>query len=138
MAKTLADDNPHFTQVGLLRGTDPFTDEPEIVIDNALEGDSLEDVQGVPTASDGGAGAAGTAGTTSGGGGSSSGGSGGSATGGSGGATSDAGVGGSKAKPSESEDDGSCGCAVPGARSIPASAWLLALVALGVVARRRP
>ena len=41
------------------------TDAPEIVIDNALEGDSLEDVQGIPAPTDGGAGSGGTAGSSS-------------------------------------------------------------------------
>lgn len=47
-AKTLADDNPHFTQVGLLRGQVEFMDVPTIYIDDAVEGDSLEDVHPEP------------------------------------------------------------------------------------------
>lgn len=43
-AQTLADDNPHFTQMGLLRGKVEFEDVPVIVIDDAVEGDSVEDV----------------------------------------------------------------------------------------------
>lgn len=43
-AQTLADDNPHFTQVGLLRGQIEFEDVPVIFIDDAVEGDSYEDV----------------------------------------------------------------------------------------------
>lgn len=43
-AQTLADDNPHFTQMGLLRGKVEFADVPVIVIDDAVEGDSVEDV----------------------------------------------------------------------------------------------
>lgn len=43
-AQTLADDNPHFTQVGLLRGQIEFEDVPIIFIDDAVEGDSYEDV----------------------------------------------------------------------------------------------
>lgn len=43
-AKTLADDNNHFTQVGLLRGQVEFQDVPTIYIDDAVEGDNLEDV----------------------------------------------------------------------------------------------
>jgi hypothetical protein len=43
-AQTLADDNPHFMQVGLLRGNFDFDDVPVIIIDHALEGDSLRDV----------------------------------------------------------------------------------------------
>jgi hypothetical protein len=43
-AQTLADDNPHFTQMGLLRGKVEFEDVPVIIIDDAVEGDSVEDV----------------------------------------------------------------------------------------------
>lgn len=43
-AKTLNDDNPHFTQVGLLRGQVDFDDVAVILIDDAVEGDNLEDV----------------------------------------------------------------------------------------------
>ena len=45
LARTLADDNPHFVQVGLLRGQIEFEDVPVIIIDDAVEGDSLEDVR---------------------------------------------------------------------------------------------
>lgn len=44
-AQTLADNNPHFVQVGLLREAIEFADAPVIVIDDAVEGDSLEDVR---------------------------------------------------------------------------------------------
>ncbi len=44
-AQTLADDNPHFTQIGLLRGAIEFTDTPVIYLDDAVEGDSLDDVR---------------------------------------------------------------------------------------------
>lgn len=44
-AQTLADDNPHFTQIGLLRGAIEFMDVPVIIIDDAVEGDALEDVR---------------------------------------------------------------------------------------------
>jgi hypothetical protein len=43
-AQTLADNNAHFTQVGLLRAAIEFEDVPVIVLDHALEGDSLDDV----------------------------------------------------------------------------------------------
>ena len=52
-AKTLADDNPHFTQVGLLRGQVEFADVAVILIDDAMEGDSLEDVTPDPAPPDG-------------------------------------------------------------------------------------
>lgn len=41
---TLADENSAFTQLGLLRGAFEFEDVPVIYIDDAVEGDSLEDV----------------------------------------------------------------------------------------------
>lgn len=44
-AQTLADGNPHFVQIGLLRGQIEFDDVPVILLDHALEGDSLEDVE---------------------------------------------------------------------------------------------
>ncbi|MCA9705967.1 MAG: polysaccharide lyase [Myxococcales bacterium] len=44
-ARTLADDNPHFVQVGLLRGAIEFDDVPVIIIDDAVEGDTLDDVR---------------------------------------------------------------------------------------------
>jgi MYXO-CTERM domain-containing protein len=44
-AATLADDNLHFTQLGLLRGAIEFTDVPVIYLDDAVEGDSLADVR---------------------------------------------------------------------------------------------
>lgn len=44
-AQTLADNNPHFVQIGLLRGAFEFEDVPTIIIDHALEGDSLRDVE---------------------------------------------------------------------------------------------
>ncbi len=44
-AKTLNDDNAHFTQIGLLRGDADFTDVPVIYLDDAVEGDTLEDVR---------------------------------------------------------------------------------------------
>lgn len=44
-AQTLADNNPHFVQIGLLRGAFEFEDVPTIILDHALEGDSLRDVE---------------------------------------------------------------------------------------------
>lgn len=135
-AKTLNDDNPHFTQVGLLRGQGEFTDAPEILIDNALEGDSLEDVQGILVATDGGAGSGGSAGSSSGGGsggssGSSTGGSGGSgnaSSGGSGGSTSVGGTGGKNVAPPPEEGD--CECGVPGQSETSRSLMALALAGM--------
>jgi MYXO-CTERM domain-containing protein len=45
VAQTLSDGNPHFTQIGLLRDAIEFDDVPVIVLDDAVEGDSLEDVR---------------------------------------------------------------------------------------------
>lgn len=47
-AQTLADANPAFVQMGLLRGNMNFTDVPVIYVDEAFEGLSLEAVQGLP------------------------------------------------------------------------------------------
>lgn len=44
-AQTLADTNPHFTQIGLLRGAIEFSDVPIIYIDDAVEGGTLADVR---------------------------------------------------------------------------------------------
>lgn len=44
-AQTLADGNPHFAQIGLLRPAVSFSDVPVIVIDDVLEGDTLDDVR---------------------------------------------------------------------------------------------
>lgn len=46
-AATLADANPAFVQLGLLRGNMDFTDVPVIYLDEALEGSSLDAVQGL-------------------------------------------------------------------------------------------
>ena len=43
-AQTLNDDNSTFTQLGLLRGQIEFDDVPVIYLDDAVEGDSIEDV----------------------------------------------------------------------------------------------
>ncbi|MEM6996187.1 MAG: polysaccharide lyase [Myxococcota bacterium] len=43
-ARTLADDNPHFIQIGLLRSDTDIATVPVVYIDAAAEGDSLEDV----------------------------------------------------------------------------------------------
>lgn len=45
VAQTLADNNGHFVQVGLLRDAIEFADVPVIILDDAVEGDSLEDVR---------------------------------------------------------------------------------------------
>ncbi|MEM9455127.1 MAG: heparin lyase I family protein [Myxococcota bacterium] len=44
-AQTLSDNNPHFIQLGLLRNPSDFADVPIIIVDDAVEGDTLEDVR---------------------------------------------------------------------------------------------
>lgn len=53
-AKTLADGNPHFAQIGLLRGNIDYDGVPVVLIDDVLEGDTIEDVDppDVPGGSD--------------------------------------------------------------------------------------
>lgn len=43
-AKTLADDNPHFAQIGLLRANVDIGSVPVVYIDDVVEGDAIEDV----------------------------------------------------------------------------------------------
>ncbi len=133
-AATLADDNPHFTQVGLLRGAVEFQDAPILYVDDAVEGDTLDDVHPDALSTSQGGGGAGGAGTGAGG-----------ATGAGGGATGQGGAGGGAAStsgagasaPPEEGDDGGCGC-----RAAP-SRWATAPIAIGallaglVLARRR-
>jgi MYXO-CTERM domain-containing protein len=45
VAQTLADGNPCFVQLGLLRDAFEFADVPVIVLDDAVEGDALDDVR---------------------------------------------------------------------------------------------
>lgn len=129
-AATLADTNSAFTQVGLLRGAIEFQDSPIIVLDDAVEGDSLADVHpDLPTQGSGGAGSTGastSAATTasSATGGATTSGAGGSGSGGGGGA----GGGGSS--------DGGCGCrTAPGGPE--GGLAFAALAVLGLAARRR-
>lgn len=129
-APTLADANAAFTQVGLLRGAIEFQDTPVILIDDAVEGDSLADVHpDLPTnPGTGGAGGAtsatvGSGATTSAvsSGATTSSGAGGSGTGGSGGGAA---------------SDGGCGC-----RTAPAEGQgalgVLALFGVALAAKRR-
>lgn len=53
-AQTLADGNPHFVQVGLLRGAIEFEDVPIIIIDDAVEGDTIDEVRPDDLPSEGG------------------------------------------------------------------------------------
>lgn len=56
-AQTLADDNDHFTQIGLLRDQVEFQDTPILILDDAVEGDTLADVRpALPDEGHGGAG----------------------------------------------------------------------------------
>ncbi len=153
-AQTLADSNPHFVQFGLLRGAVEFADVPTIYIDDAVEGDTLDDVRpddlpggggesssgseggGGESSSDGGGlttgGMAGSSGGSLDGTTSSTPGTGGGAmtsvgsSGGSGGAAtgSDGGA---------DDDGGGCGCRGSGRAGTP---WFLALALLGWRRRR--
>ncbi len=160
-AKTLADDNACFTQVGLLRGAVEFDDSPVIVIDDAVEGDTIDDVRPAPSDGEGGASGAGGAGPGSGGESSAPSGSGGgapspsSAAGGDGGdqgptaasgagpsspttsssgAPSTNGAGGNDVD--ESTDDG-CGCRVTGDGGRPGRALTIGALAALVAMRVR-
>ncbi len=130
-AKTLADDNAHFTQVGLLRGAIEFNDNPVIVIDDAVEGDTLEDVrpdalsEGTGGSGGGGPGPATTSAATTGAG------SGPSAATGAG-ATTGSGAGGGAAADGDAEDDG-CSSSTGGF----AGAWALLALAIAAARRRR-
>lgn len=141
-ARTLADDNAHFVQVGLLRGQIEFEDVPIIIIDDAVEGDSLEDVrpddlpgEGGDSSSDGGVDTSGGMSDDTTGGGMPGDSSGGVSTGGSppqtdGGSGSNGSVGDSTGggdAGAGGDDGGGCGC-----RSTrPSSgAWALGLLAL--------
>lgn len=137
-AQTLNDDNPHFTQIGLLRGAIEFQDSPIILLDDAVEGDTLEDVRPDAITMEGGTGGAG-----GGGGGGATSGSGGSAaqggTSGSGG--SESGSGGSGAEPDPSGDASTCGCRLVGqsdeGEGAAAAAMAGLFAALALTWRRR-
>jgi hypothetical protein len=128
-AQTLADDNPHFTQLGLLRGPDDFSDSPVIVLDAAAEGDSLADVS--PPPGTGGAGGGGEGG----GGAPPSGGSGGAPGAGgepSGGAN---GGGGGTGGAGPVDDDGGCSCRSSGDGGGLASVAALLLLSAAISRR---
>lgn len=159
-AQTLADNNAHFTQIGLLRNPSEFTDSPVIVLDDAVEGDTLDDVRpALPSSGEGGAGGAGGAGGSGGEGGSggtgSTVGAGGDAAGGSGGSdgaggdvapgpsasssssassgagSTSAGTGGTDEVEADEGDDGGCSCRAAGS---PAAPTPMALTGLGLIA----
>ncbi|NUP11433.1 MAG: concanavalin A-like lectin/glucanase-domain-containing protein [Polyangiaceae bacterium] len=135
--QTLADDNDHFTQVGLLRGAVEFGDSPIIFIDDAVEGDTLEDVHPDLPGGEGGGGGGGGGSPAEGGGGASDGSGGG--TGGSpasGGAPSTGGGGSGGAGSDDSADDG-CSLRANGGSSSGAMAIALAAVGLAAIRRRR-
>jgi hypothetical protein len=130
-AQTLADDNPHFTQVGLLRGAVEFADAPVIMIDDAVEGDTLEDVRPDALSQGTGGGGGGTTSSTS----ATS--SAATTTGAGPSATSGAGAGsGSGAGGADGADDGEGGCRTGGRGDGGALALLAAGVALALVKRR--
>lgn len=132
-AQTLADDNPHFTQVGLLRGAIEFADQPVILIDDAVEGDTLADVrpdalsQGTGGGGGGAGGGAATGATTS---------AGATTGGGPSGATTGSGAGtGTGGAPADGADEDEGGCRM-GSRGDGGALVLLA-ACLAVAARRR-
>lgn len=154
---TLADTNAAFTQLGLLRGNFDFDDVPVIYIDDAVEGDSYEDVHpelaptggesssgGGDSAGDGGSsGGASTSGGSSTGGGTASA----SATGASASAGATAGDGtatGTNADDTAGEstsgaatDDGGGGCSCNGARGDAGGGRTIGLAGLALFAWRR-
>lgn len=148
LAKTLADGNPHFAQIGLLRGNVDYDGVPVIYIDDVLEGDAIEDVDppeppggsdssgGDPTGSadetaNGDVGGGDTSGGD--GGGTSGGGTMGSESGTPAGTTADDGSGSSGPAGSDGGDGSGCSCRT---RSDVAPAWWL-LVLGGAFVRRR-
>ncbi|AGP34737.1 polysaccharide lyase [Sorangium cellulosum] len=159
-AQTLADGNPHFTQLGLLRNPSEFTDSPILILDDAVEGDTLEDVRpALPSSGEGGAGGAGGGGT---GGGDNTGGAGGaggatSGSGGAGGGTTigsatstssaatsgaattgtGAGTGGADEGADEEGDEGGCSCRAAGSPAAPTPLALAGLAVALAFARRR-
>ncbi len=129
-AETLADDNPHFTQVGLLRGAVDFADAPVIHIDDAVEGDTLADVR--PDALEQGAGGGGggspatTTGVTAGG------------TSAAAGPSSSAATGGGTGGGGAADDGGGDGCSArPGGSGAGDASVTLGLLLAWAVARRR-
>ncbi|AUX40593.1 concanavalin A-like lectin/glucanase-domain-containing protein [Sorangium cellulosum] len=154
-AQTLNDDNPHITQVGLLRNPSEFTDSPILFLDDAVEGDSLEDIRpGLPSGEGGGGGAGGAGGTenTGGAGGEASGttgtgtsvpatststGTGTAASTGSTGQASSTGTGAGAPGEGEQTDEG-CSCRAVGSPGAPAPGALAGLVIALAFARRRP
>lgn len=137
-AQTLADGNSMFTNVGLLRGAIEFADSPVIVIDDAVEGDAIEDVHPAidPSTGSGGAGAGGGA-TSGAGGASSSAGSGGN----SGSGASAASGGGSDASGGAAtgagEGDSAGGCSMTAQKGSDASTWAWLVAAALIASRRR-
>jgi MYXO-CTERM domain-containing protein len=133
-AQTLADDNPHFTQIGLLRGAIEFQDAPIIYIDDAVEGDTLEDVHPALPMGEGGGGGGGAGGQAGSGGGGGAGGAQ-NGSGGGGGAVSTA-AGAGAAPPGGEESGGDCHLS-PTRSGGPGAALAGLLAALAFVWRRR-
>lgn len=151
-AKTLADGNPHFAQIGLLRGNIDYPGVPVIYIDDVLEGDTIEDVD--PPDEPGGSGSSGdstgdpggfdtgtdetsASGPSTSGPSPTSGGMASTADGTEGGTAPTSEGSGSSGPDAENDGEGSgCGCRTdPGSGGGPALAWWL--LPLGVVVRRR-
>jgi len=149
-AKTLADGNPHFAQIGLLRGDVDYDGVPVIYIDDVLEGDAIEEVDppDVPGGSEssGGeetGGSDGLDGTGDSGGGDASttdaspsdSGPMASSESGSSPTTTDMGTGTALPDSSDGGDESGCGCRARGAA--PASAWWMLVLAPFVRRARR-
>lgn len=153
-AQTLVDGNSVFTQFGLLRGDMDFADVPVIWIDDAVEGDSLEDVHydALPGAGDTGgldsSGGIGSEGPGTGAGADTGGSTGGAGTTGASSATTaslttagsegSASAGGSESTGSAADDDDGSGCGCASGRSGGAGLVVLALAGLGRRRRRGP
>ena len=132
-AETLADDNEAFTQIGLLRGAIEFSDAPYIILDDAVEGETLADVRPELSTGEGGGGAGVGGGEPVGG--SAAGGAGSGAAPGEGGSLATGGNGG--AASGDGGESGGCDCGTSPAATRGAP-WGLALVAaLALRTRRR-
>lgn len=137
-AQTLADDNSHFTQLGLLRGKVEFEDAPILLVDDAVEGDSVEDVHPALPMNEGGAGGEGGANANGSGGGGAGGVESGTGGGGVGGASEGGAGGQASGGAGDAEDEGGCGCRQAGSTGEGAGLGIIVgLAALAVAARRR-
>jgi len=137
VTQTLNDDNWHFVQVGLLRDNVPFSDAPVMLIDDAVEGDTLADVHpALSSGSGGGGGAGGASSSSSGGGQAQSTGAGSTAAASTGGGGPGSAGGASGADAGSPESDGGCATTRSSRERAP-TALLFGLMAAFVAGRRR-